>query len=115
MIFDRLRENKGESLAETLVSILIMALGIMLLAGMIQSSSNVIVRSEKAIKEYTEEENMMIQHDSRIRKDGNYLVKISTSPGSRAIRFNKDDEVDVEAEFYEIEYANTKIVAFGVK
>ena len=119
MVFRKLKNCKGESLAETLISILIMALGIILLAGMVQSSSNVIVRSDQAIKERTLKENSLVKHEGYegSAKSGDYRVKLSISNGAvEAVKFNKDESsLDVRVDLYEVEYGNTPIIAFKVK
>ena len=54
--FDRVKNklgsNAGESLAETLVALLISALAIVMLAGVISASSNIITKSEKKLEVY---------------------------------------------------------------
>ena len=52
-ITKKLKSNAGETLAEVLIALLISSLAILMLAGMISSSSGIILRSEAAMKAYT--------------------------------------------------------------
>ena len=53
----KLTNRKGETIAETLVALTIAAIGLVLLASMIQSSSNMIATSSEQVKRYVAEEN----------------------------------------------------------
>ncbi len=48
----RLWENRGETIAETLISVLIGALALVMLAGSITSSSNLVNRSKHMVSQY---------------------------------------------------------------
>ncbi len=53
----KLKNRRGETIAETLVALTIAAIGLVLLASMIQSSSNMIKTSNQQVKRYMAEEN----------------------------------------------------------
>jgi hypothetical protein len=53
----KLTSKKGETIAETLVALTIAAIGLVLLASMIQSSSRMIASSSEQVKRYVAEEN----------------------------------------------------------
>ena len=55
----KLKNRKGETIAETLVALTIAAIGLVLLASMIQSSSNMIRTSNEQVKRYVAEENRL--------------------------------------------------------
>ena len=58
-IVDKLRGNAGESLAETLIAVLIIAVALTMLASMITSTSNLIKKGEETLnKYYTESEKL---------------------------------------------------------
>ncbi|MBR5341382.1 MAG: hypothetical protein IK151_05600 [Erysipelotrichaceae bacterium] len=52
----KFRNNKGETIAETLVALLIAALGLLMLATAINSTVKIINNSNKKIKEYIGED-----------------------------------------------------------
>ncbi len=52
-----LLSQKGETLAEALVAMLVVAFGAIILAGMVMAASNVIKRSEKSYNEYLDRRN----------------------------------------------------------
>ena len=60
-VMRRLRSRAGESLTEVLVALLVSALGLMLLAGMINASSNMVIRSKDVISSYVGAETSMIE------------------------------------------------------
>lgn len=51
-ILTKLRSSAGESIAETLIALLISALAMMLLAGMISSTNNLVRTSETKMNNY---------------------------------------------------------------
>ena len=51
-IYQKFRNNSGESIAETLVALLISSLALMMLAGAITAATRVITQSKKKIAEY---------------------------------------------------------------
>lgn len=48
----KLNSNKGESIAETLIALLVSTLALVMLAGAISSAGNVVEKGRKAMKEY---------------------------------------------------------------
>ena len=54
---NKLKSNDGESIAETLVAVLIAAFALLMLAGTVNTSSNLITKSQNTLKEYYESEN----------------------------------------------------------
>ena len=51
----KIKSRAGESLAEVLIAVLIIAVSAMLLAGMISSTLSIVTRSEAAYEEYYQE------------------------------------------------------------
>lgn len=54
---DKLRDRAGESIAETLVGLLISALALLMLAGALTSASNIVNKSKTTMGEYYSEQN----------------------------------------------------------
>ena len=61
-----LQNEKGESITETLVSTLIASLALVLLAGMLTSSVNVIKKSKTAMSSYYESLNQMVRMEEPV-------------------------------------------------
>ncbi len=57
----KIKSNSGESIAETLIALLVAALGLIILASAINSTSNIITTSNNKIKEYNEKEKIVVQ------------------------------------------------------
>ena len=51
-VLKKLRGNAGESIAETLVALLISALALVMLAGAVSAASNIISKSNEKMNEY---------------------------------------------------------------
>ena len=109
----KLRSNSGESMAETLISLLVAALGILLLAGMIQASSNLIVSSNEKFRKYVEDENIIIEKDEDEKLgDG----QVSLTSGDIAIRFNREETgAAIDIEYFEKTLGKKKIISFRKK
>ena len=58
----RLRNNAGESIAEVLVALLISSLALMILAGMITSTANMITKSKKVYGDYIAAEASLVDY-----------------------------------------------------
>ena len=59
----KLTSNRGESIGEVLVALLISSLGLMLLALMISTSSRLVSNSKKAMQEYAEGEKIIVERN----------------------------------------------------
>lgn len=59
-----IKNSRGESIAEVLIALLISSLGILMLAGMITSSSKMIQNSQDTMKKYYIENNKLDQRNS---------------------------------------------------
>jgi len=58
-IVRKLKNNSGESIAETLVAVLIAAFALLMLAGTINTASNLITNSKNRLKVYYDENNRL--------------------------------------------------------
>ena len=100
----KLHSNSGESIAETLVSVLIAALALLLLAGTMRSASNIVTRSREKLKDYYDASETMVT----TTPDTEATVTItdgSASGGitiSSSIKYNENDTFsDVPVVMYE--------------
>ena len=75
IMVNRIRSTSGESIAETLVAVLIAAFALLMLAGTVNTSSNLITKSKNKIKEYNLENNKLEMH-SADSKDGDGTASI---------------------------------------
>lgn len=60
----KLRSKAGETIAETLIALLISALALMMLAGAIAAANRIITRSDEVMHNYYEANDVMIQKPS---------------------------------------------------
>ncbi|MBE6039757.1 MAG: hypothetical protein E7219_02210 [Clostridiales bacterium] len=61
---NKLSSNAGESIAETLVALLISALALVMLAGSIYAASNMVTRSREQLKKYYRANEIMVTSGS---------------------------------------------------
>ena len=52
IVLSKIKSNKGETIAETLVSTLIAALSMIMFAGMVMAAKNIVTESDKKVREY---------------------------------------------------------------
>lgn len=76
----KLNNRAGESIAETLVALLISSLALVMLAGAISAASGVVVKSRSKLKEYydSNENNSVIKMSSGGTSRGNITIKNSS-------------------------------------
>ena len=58
----KIKNEKGESLSEVLIALLVSVLGMVLLASMITASTNIIMKSKNKMKQYVTAENYVVGH-----------------------------------------------------
>lgn len=61
LIWKKLKEPSGETLTETLVALLIAALALVMLAGMISSTTRIVSQSKTTMNAYYAENNMVAE------------------------------------------------------
>lgn len=76
-LLKKLKSNSGESIAETLVAVLIAALALLMLAGTINTASRLITRSKTALDAYYTENNKLSEHSSS-NSSGTSTVTVSS-------------------------------------
>ena len=99
----KLKSCAGESLAETLVAVLVIALALTMLAGMITATTNIVTKSRNKMNDYYEE-NARLEKMTGEKK--NLLLDIT---GTEAEKI----EVSVTA-FTNEEFSNTPVIAYGI-
>ena len=109
----KIRCTKGESLAETLVALLIALLGLTILAGMINSSSKLILSSNKVIQEYAEAENMLAQKTGS-GDTGSVSIIVKGHPEQPLILTPDpgDTNTNIYVSYYEVKMGNYDIISF---
>ena len=60
-VSNKLRSSSGESIAETLVAVLIAAFALLMLAGTVNTSSNLILKSQDALSDYYDGNNILAE------------------------------------------------------
>ena len=102
----RLKDKKGETLMELLFAMLISSLGMIILAGMIVASTNIIKRGNEVLKSYVTEENKIVAQDT-VKRTGWATFKI----GGTARKFTDYDDSDYDDrnQFSVSYYENNKI------
>ncbi len=63
LVINKLKSNSGESIAETLVAVLIAAVALLMLAGTVNTASNLISNSQDKLKQYYEANNNLEQRN----------------------------------------------------
>ncbi len=60
-MINKLKSTSGESIAETLVAVLIAALALLMLAGSVNTSSNLITQSQSKLEDYYSKNNTLVE------------------------------------------------------
>lgn len=82
--------QNGESIAETLIALLISSLALVMLAGAITTTTRIVLRSQEKTESYYEENNKMVDKDSSVSSgSGDLTLKYQSEP-SRTIETYKD-------------------------
>ena len=78
VIRKKLKSTSGESIAETLVAVLISAFALLMLAGTINTASNLITKGQDSMEKYYEESNELAEADISSK---NYTIEPTTGSG----------------------------------
>ena len=93
----KLLNQAGESISEVLIALLISAVALMMLAGMITSTTNIITRSRNAVLEYIVAGNKLVDH-SGTSEEGTVSFHIGGS--STAIKLTDTTNTEVSINIY---------------
>ena len=97
----KLKNSSGESIAETLVAVLISAFALLMLAGTVNSASNLITKSQNSLKTYYKDYNDLADPGSGT------LEAISVQEGADPVL---SDTVNVK--IIDSKIGNRKLVAY---
>lgn len=86
-VMSKLRSNRGESLAEVLISTLIIALAMIMLAGMVMAAKNLIEKSETRYSDDIKEANT-IEAESTSTGAGTVKIGSKAAPSSAVVMKN---------------------------
>ena len=81
-VFSKIRNNAGETISETLVSLLISALALVMLAGAISAASTIVNRSRDRLNNY---------YDANQEEYGVVMMSESTETGSYSISVTEEN------------------------
>lgn len=108
-ILKKLQSKRGESLAEVLVALLVSTAGIMMLAGMITSATNMISKSRNAMNDYYERNNYLETHTNG--------SGISVGSGTVFLKDSAGDTGDgnkiADVSYYINEQGNERAIAYA--
>jgi len=92
-VMKKLHNRKGESLAETLVAVLVIALALTMLAGMITATANMVNKSKSKMNEYYTEnarlEQMTVDGTLNMKLTGDVSVDVTVSQTTNNTFSNK--------------------------
>ena len=91
----KLKSEKGETISEVLIALLVAALAIVLLAGMINASYSMITKSKEKNEKYTVAENGIVEQSTDSEVSGKVTIEIDGQPG-RLSDANSTYEIDVD-------------------
>lgn len=78
--FSRLRSSRGESIAETLIAVLIATTALTMLAGMISASAHMITKSRTVMQEYYEK-NIPLEEKGQASDGTMTMTLTGSTPG----------------------------------
>ncbi len=101
----KLNSRRGESIAETLVALLLSALALVMLAAAITSSTRVITASREKLKAYYDD-----------NEQSNGVVKMLSAEGSTTISITSSDDLPTQsytvACFVNDEFSQTPVISY---
>ena len=77
---NKVKSKKGESITEVLVALLISALAIVLLAGMVNASTNMILKSKDKMEKYANAENNVVERNGEGESGAVQIVDSNNNP-----------------------------------
>lgn len=105
----KLKSTSGESIAETLVAVLIAAFALLMLAGTINSASNLITKSKTKLNAYYEKNNALSAEDVSVRDGTDIELKFaSTGAGAPSWITSKVNTYKND------EFGGNPVIAYGL-
>ena len=114
----KLKSQRGESLGETMIALLISILGLALLAMMIETSANLIKKSDTEFNSYIGKENKLVEKT----EESNTLkgqVYISSANDNTNIYYIDNDSTIVNAKYdvnyFKNEFNNVEVISYKAR
>lgn len=85
----KLRSRVGESLAETLVAVLVIAIALTMLAGMISATASMVMTTREKMKVYYKENIKLEKLESTVGEEGKINLSIGEAKGTETINITK--------------------------
>ncbi len=89
----KLTENKGETISEVLVATLIAAVSMLIFAGMVMASQNIVKSSRETIKDYYSRNSMMEVRGTEVKEYSGGKIVFSRSPVYEKSQYDSSDGV----------------------
>ena len=104
----KLRSRAGETISETLVSLLVASLALVMLAGAIAAATRVIVKSKNKLDSYYGESNTVAEQNSDDAKEG-LTIQVEWGGGMK-------EQLTYNAYYYENdEFTSTPVISYQIK
>ncbi len=112
-MINKLKSTSGESIAETLVAVLIAAFALLMLAGSVNTSSNLITQSQSKLEEYYSENNDLVMKkidSGRKVTTGQAVITVKTEGTTTYVSETFDKET-----YYKLEsnIGNQALITYG--
>ena len=112
----KLKSARGETLTEVLVAVLVAALALVMLAGMISASSNMVQNSRTTMGKYLEKENQLELQNGSEAGSGSVEVTLQEGTSDKVIRLTDGSGDSVAVKYYENqEIGREPVVSYKVK
>lgn len=111
LVKKKLKNNNGESLSEVLIAVLISTLGMVLLAGMITSSVNIVTKNKTAFDSYVTAENDLVDPENKT-DDTTIIVSSGTITFSEKLTAATPENMSVNVSAYSATLGNKKIYTY---
>lgn len=92
----RLRNNRGESLTEVLVAVLISSIALLMLASMVGTTQDLVRRSKEATQNYVSASNLLVEKggDDDDQEEGDVQFSVILIDGGNATDVKLTDDSD---------------------
>ena len=113
-IASRVRNQRGETITEALVSVLIGGLALLMLAVVISATSRMMFDSNAEMNKYYQESNAMAAHETASEGSGS-TGKLGVEVDGAPVKISDDSESEVDVKYREGEVAGKPVVSYWVE
>ena len=85
-IVSKLKSRSGESIGEVLIALLVAAVGLVLLAGMIASTTNLVERSRNKMGDYVAADKVVVEKSGDSGNEGTVVIR----SGAQSVKLSDD-------------------------